>query len=125
MPASLGGTAFITLKGHRDPPDAQIEDISRTGVNGTEKRFLQKRGKEFEMVGHVDVTDLAAGRALFLTLHALRGTVVSVTDDFGDSFTADLIDVDRQSLRATPVAAGGVSGNPGALLVVRFRLQQT
>lgn len=123
--ASLGGTTFITLKGQRDPADTQVEDISRTGVNGVEMRVLQQRGKVFEMQGSVDTADLPSGKTLFLALHALRGTVVAVTDDYGDSFNAILHDVDRISLVKTPVAAGGVSGTPGALLKVRFRLQQS
>lgn len=122
---SLGGTNFITLKGSRDPADTQLEDISRTGVNGTEKRVLQKRGKLFEMVGSVDTASVAAGVTLFKALHALRGTIVAITDDFGDSFTASLEEVDRVSLTKTIAAAGGVSGNPGALLKIRFRLQET
>jgi hypothetical protein len=121
---SFAGNNFISLRGHRDPGDMQIEDVSRPGVNGAEFRQVQKRGEPFEMEGVVDCTSLANAVALFKTIHALRGTIVSIVDDYGDTFNAVVHEVVRLRVKALAKAAGGVSGNPQALLALRFRLQE-
>ena len=129
MPGSItsGATVYpsISLKG--DIPalaGVAVEEKSRPGVDGHEFRQFARRHEPFELVYLVDCDSLAAAHTRYAALAALRGSLVTVTDDKGVTAAGVmLLDVVGKQIRPTVAAAGGVSTLKKALLAVTLRLQ--
>lgn len=118
----LGDFTFITLVGNPVALSEQLELIQRSGLDGTMLRKLGKRGTPFELVGQVDVADLAAGRELYRQYLALKGAdPVPLTWHDCESTAEDgalvaVLDVQIRALHKIGPSAGGLTTNPGAFL---------
>lgn len=107
---------FITLKGVVDPPGEVVETIKRPGVAGATFRTLASQGQEFELAGIADFTSEANAKAGVIAYKGLQGTLCTITDDHGQSWTSYMcLQVQSVSWKAGATARGGVSN--GAYLV--------
>jgi hypothetical protein len=121
---SLGSISFITLKGHMALGGLQIEDISREGTDGSAYRKRQYRAEPFQMLGFRDCDTLSDAQAKFDSLVDMQGTSVSLTDDYGVTWTKTMVlDVKKVGMGKLVAAVGGVSSSKGAYLAVALSLQ--
>lgn len=124
MSASLGTISFITLKGQLQRPGTETEDISREGTNGNAFRIRQSRATPSQVIGIRDCDSLADANNKYLTLLALKGSVVSGTGDNGVTHPRVMVrDVELIDSFKIATGVGGVSTSHGAMLVVRLDLQ--
>ncbi|QDU61231.1 hypothetical protein Pan216_20850 [Planctomycetes bacterium Pan216] len=75
----IGSFSFIALEGDVDGlGGAEVEDVSRSGVDGNAYRETGSKSEESELRGETDVASAAAADALIDSYRALEGTVVSI-----------------------------------------------
>jgi len=125
---SIGGNNMLDLTGAVVPATGQtVEDITRAGVDGTAYRQIGKRGPPFTMTSLVDVQTTAAAATLDGTYKALQGTLVTVVDCVGNSWSnVAVLDVSPIRIQAVTCATAGKSGaNPGCLVSATWTLQCT
>lgn len=86
--ASIGGLSVITLRGGINPGTGeQLQDITRPGVDGIAYRKVGKRGRPFTMESVVDVANAAAVTTAIANYKALQGTLVTVVENNGQTWT--------------------------------------
>lgn len=112
---------FITLKGVVDPPGEVVEATQRPGVAGTTFTTLASKGTEFELTGICDFTTEANAKAAVLAYKTLQGTLCTITDDHGQSWTSYMcLNVTSVSWKAGGTARGGIS-NGAYIVASRWR----
>ena len=113
---SVGTENFITLRGEVLPKSAQSLEITRPNVDGVATKLVGTKGEQFQLVG---VADVALGAPFATTLKtkmeaymALAGTLVTVVDDHGVSWTnIHILRVARPRARAIVTSTGGLTGS--------------
>lgn len=124
--ASIGGYNVLVVQGPYQPRGMATERIERPGVDGTAFREKGIRGTPFQITTMVDCDDAPDLAALLLNYAALQGTLVTVVDDLGTSWTNVMVlGVQPVSARAIGTSAGGLSTSAGTLATVRWTLQAT
>lgn len=120
-PTAGPAVAFISLRGAVQLPALQVEEITRPGMDGIAVRQLGQRGTPFEMIGVVDCDDTSAAEVTMARLAAMKGTIVTLYDDFGEGFGDVLVlEVARLAKQTLRAAVGGRSTSKGVLLSVRL-----
>ena len=84
---SIGSYDFITLKYGNAPLGENVEEITRPGVDGIAYRKTGKRAVPFYMTGITTETSKGAVKTLVENYKKLQGTLVTVVDDIGNSWT--------------------------------------
>ena len=113
---SIGGVTVIRLVRDPDPPGEQTQLLQRPGVDGMGARKLGTRGRAYRITTLVDATD-ANRAAKIASLKALQGTIVTVVDGAGDTFTQVLVQRVVHNVKAILTPAGGVEGASGTWMV--------
>jgi hypothetical protein len=108
-----GGTfPFISISGEFKRSGQTLEDITRKGTDGQAFRLTGQRGEMFDVEATVDLTDYPTAQSLWDSLIALRGSIVTIVDDFGQSFDQIIVhNVGRPKQRPGLSAVGGVNSN--------------
>lgn len=124
------GTAqFISIKGHPRVNGQGVEVFQRPGVNGEAFRKIGIRSAPFEMTAIRDFADFSAAATGFDAINNLRGTFISIYDDYGVHILqlilldAEIVDL-KPCLSHVGGVAGVTAGQSVALLTVRLTLQQ-
>ena len=124
--AAIGDISFITIKGTPRPMGMETEPLTRPGVDGTAFRELGTRGQPFQVTTIVDVDDAADAKTALESYAALRATLVTLTDDLGNSWAnVMVIDVEPIEVKAVESGVGGLSQTGGVLVSARWTLQCT
>ena len=110
--ASIGGNSVISLRGQIDSGEGErLENITRAHVDGVAFRKVGKRGAPFAMTSLVDCASASAAKSTFGTYKALEGTLTTVVDDAGNSWSnVAVLNVRRNSIRQVYTPVGGVAG---------------
>lgn len=125
--AQIGGLQFLRIDPVTTAPGEEVENITRPGVDGVAYRKLGKRAVGQRLMALVDVADIAARLTLIQSASALRGTLITMYDNFGQAWTKMLV-VRAEEHKTEPVrgAIGGIAGTAGTLLVtLEFELVDT
>ena len=127
IPRSGLDLEFIALSGAPCAPGSVWQDISRPGKHGLAARDLGRRGEPFEMIGTRDHADGTAAQNFHYDLQAAAGDLVTLVDDFSNSWLDVLIHrVIMVEQRKIAVAVGGLTSGGGTVLTVhRFIMQIT
>ena len=124
----VGAFLFITLKGTVEPGTGEtLNVITRANVNGVAFRKIGKRANPFVMTGTVDSLTEASAKLLVYDYKELQGTLVTVKDERGRSWTnVVVLGVRTGSIKPIKTAVGQLSGpNPTQLLTTQWTLQHT
>jgi hypothetical protein len=108
--ASIGGQGFEIMRGHPAPQKLRTEVWQVPGIDGYGVQTLGMGDSEFPLTTITYVADNAAAEALITACAALQGTLVSITDDCGNTFTNILVkefDPSKDLLAKQPVIAAG------------------
>jgi hypothetical protein len=109
--ATIGGRSVITVKGAPAPVGTVVADVSRPGVTGHAFQELGARAEPVVMESVIDCTDNAALKAEILEYVALQGTLVTVVDDLGNTWTNVMVlRVRTGQGKYVASAVGGVNG---------------
>lgn len=123
--ATIGGHTFITLRGSINPLGTDVIDITRPGVDGHAFMDIGKHAGRSQMQSIVDLTTAGAAKTVILAYKSLKGTLVSVVDDTGETYTNVLVVeviTTNPKFVATPV--GGITGG-NYILRANWVLQHT
>jgi len=124
--ASIGGYSMIFVSGPVGRPGMATERIERPGVDGTAFREQGLRCEPFMMTSIVDLDDAADVAAELDLYAALKGTLVTVIDDHGSTWTNVMVlDVQPVETKTIGVSAGGLATTPTKLVTARWTLQAT
>ena len=110
---SVGSVEFITLDGSIEPKGEKTEIIRRPGVNGLGVKKLGTSGDSFQLacVKDVNCANAAARKVKIEECMALKGSVVTMVDDYGMTWPEMLVQVvARPKMRALKTAVGGIEG---------------
>lgn len=122
---------FITLKGQVLPFRQTIEELDRSGVDGTAFRYRGAKAESFELIGISDEDDFNSADATVSELRAYAGLLVNIVLDSGGVYTnvmcLDVQKVDKQPLVAASGGTYALTGSPvpTCLLTVRMKFRQT
>ena len=125
---SIGAYSFLSLSlmGFNYPGE-ELVDITRANVDGVAYTKTGTRGRPFSAASTVDVASAAAAKALALSYAGLVGTVVTLVDASGQSWTnVAVLDVVVGPVRAVVCMVGGLAisdGSDGYLIAARWTLQ--
>jgi len=90
MAASIGGTACTFVKGDLAPQRARLDVYYVPGLNGPGLHYLGLGDSPFSVTAVLYST--AAGLATWAALiHAQQGTIVSIVNDYGDTYANCLL----------------------------------
>jgi len=127
MTASKIGTyQFISVKWPANPMGERLSEITRPGVDGVGYKKEGKRAEPVVIEASVDADDAAATVTWMTNLKALEGTLQTIYDDHGQSFTnVGILEVRRRLPMKVETATGGVSTNKKYLLIFDITVQST
>lgn len=128
--SSIGGISQIAIKGPPLGPMGQmVEVFTRSGVDGVAARQLGLRPGINQPVSVTDAEDSDDVQTLKAAYAAMRGTLVTVIDDHGETFDNVLVqDVRVDAQRAVAGGGGGprvTSEAPGYLVYASWVLMVT
>lgn len=87
--AAVGAYTVLISPGsgypHRHGPI--VQDLERPGLDGVDRMRLARRAEPFQWNTFADCADLSTAAALNTAYHALRGTLVTLTDWNGGTWT--------------------------------------
>jgi len=83
--AYIGGENFFSIVGCIPGPGPQLKDITSPGVAGVSFAIMQWRGEPVTVRALRFLTALVNVTQYRIDFEALRGTVVAVQDDWGDT----------------------------------------
>lgn len=83
--------SFFSMRGSIDPSKERLSEITRPGVDGTAFKAVGRRGAPFQVVTTTLFTldTIATAKVAYSNLVS---AIVSVTDDFGDTWNLILIE---------------------------------
>ena len=122
---SVGSVTFLRMAGEDPlPPALAVEDITRAGIDGQAFRTVGKRAPVVTVTCEVDT---AAPATLMASVLALRGTLVTVVNGDGNSYSNVMVlDVSKPVARPIKSAVGGLAGGSAThWFTCAFRLQNT
>jgi hypothetical protein len=126
--ASVDGNSVISLKiwGLDTGAGENLQEITRPHVDGIAYRKVGKRGRTFQGESIVDVASAASAKTTFETYKATQGSLVTVVDDAGNSWTNVAVLAVRRAgnPKRTYTPVGGEAGG-GWLLRARWVFQMT
>jgi hypothetical protein len=104
--ASVGGTTVDSFRGQLQGPSAMAEPYTRSGVAGAGfvVNLASAPASSIETAKLYDT--LANARAARVTFEALHGTVVTVVDSVGETWTDVLVVTAQHEVMAVTGAAG-------------------
>lgn len=123
--ASIGGSSFITLRGSINPTGTDVIEITRPGVDGHAFMDMGKHAGKSQMQSIADVSNASGAKAAILAYKALKGTLITVTDDTGQQYTNVLVqEVIATNPKNVKTPVGGLVGG-SYLLSANWVLQHT
>ena len=124
--ASIGGFNFIRLRGGIHPVAEVPQEITRPNVDGHAFRRFGKRGMSSLWESVVDLTQANVSTTI-AGYRALQGTLVTLVDEAGDSYTNVMVrSVRIGSVFAVTKAVGGLaSGSNRYMLMATWEIQPT
>ena len=126
MTASIGGNEVLRISGEFQTLAEEVEVITRPNVDGAAYRTMGQRSTPFRMTSVVDVDDAADAETLADTYKALKGTLVTIVDDHGQTHNyVAVLDVDIVRKKKLIVGVGGLSASMGYLVEAAWTLQET
>jgi hypothetical protein len=130
--ANAGVFDFISLRGPVNRIRQTLQEITRPGVDGHAYRLTGRRGDPFEMTAIRDFDrevdgSSAALQAQIVSLQQACGTLATVLDDFGNSYSSVMIlDVQLVDQKPATKSAGGMGTLPDRIVAsFRVRMQHT
>lgn len=91
MPPALNGDACFNLGGSVPIAGMATTLKARPGVDGYDVQQIGVRGKPYTLVFEVDCVSDGAMKAAKTALAALQGTLVDITDNFGNVYNNQLL----------------------------------
>jgi len=126
MMASIAGYTMLFVTGPIGRPGMATEPITRPGVDGSAFREVGLRCEPFLMTSLMDLEDAADVAAELNLYAALKGSLVTVVDDHGSTWTNVMVlDVQPIQTQTIGVSAGGLATTPTKLITARWTLQAT
>lgn len=100
--------SFFSMRGAIDPSKERLAEITRPGVDGTAYKAIGRRGEPFQVVTTTLFTTdtIATAKVAYANL---ASAIVSVTDDFGDTWNLIMIENSRV-IETRSLAASQPSG---------------
>ena len=108
---SIGGIDVLTFNGGVVPGTGEnLQDITRINVDGVGLRKTGKKGKPFTLNSIADMDTAAETKSVAASYKALQGTLVTLVDDFQQSFTnVAVLDVTPGKPSRGRTASGGLT----------------
>lgn len=125
---SIGSVEFTTLSGIYEDQAQTIETMTRPGIDGVQARELGKTAEPSRFIGVVDVATAGDVVTKRKAVRALRGTLIDVVDDTGETESDVLVNEARliEPPRFVATAVGGLEDTTNRyVLTFAFRLQLT
>lgn len=112
---------FVSLEGAPlEPMSIGVEVINREGIDGVDVRKSAKRPRPVEKISFMDCADIDEAEGLVNDFLAMKGEVVTVTEDTSRVCSNILVqDVNIVEIKPLAKAVGGLV--PGATYSVRAR----
>lgn len=125
---SIGSETFKFLRGVPQPLGEAVETVRRPGLDGYDVRKLGKQADVAVMESAVDVADASAVATKKAAYKAIKGTVVTVVDETGNSTANVLVEnyaVIGEKRMAQMIGGVNVSaGSSGYWLTARWFLRE-
>lgn len=125
---SIGSVEFMTLSGIYEDQAQTIETMTRPGIDGVQARELGKTAEPSRFIGIMDVETAGDVVTQRKAVRALRGTLIDVVDDTGETESDVLVNEARliEPPKFHAIAVGGAETSTNRwLLTFAFRLQLT
>ena len=120
---SIGGYTVITIGGVPTPL-AEVEDeITRDNVDGHAYRRKGKRAPPYALLAQVDYSSGSNRTTGIANFAALQGTLVTIVDDTGTSWTLQKVRSARVVAKQNMATAVGGVNNGSCMLVMEFICQ--
>ena len=118
--SSIGGIDVLTITGGIVPGTGEnLQDITRPRVDGVGLRKLGKKGRPFSVTTFADMDTAAETKTVMESYKAKQGTLVTVVDDMGQSFTnVAVLDVTPNPPTRGLTASGGLTAGEYVLSCV-------
>lgn len=104
--ATIGGLTVLRMDGEIPLSGAELEELRRNGIAGSEFRDVSWRAEPASVMTTTLCASASAARTAYLAYYALRGTLVTVVDDNGITHSNVMVRRVRQ-LGIAPVVGGG------------------
>jgi hypothetical protein len=119
----IGSLTFKFVKGIAQLPSNQVLPLEQMqGIDGDRYRLAGKRGRPSEYVSIFDSADATKTLAQIKAEQlALKGTVVTVVNDFGESYANTMVlDVEFLSADQSPLIIGGITASSDRVVISRW-----
>jgi hypothetical protein len=115
---------FKFLTGLPEPGGMNLDEITRANADGVALREIGKRGGPVELVSFVDVAANAV-QSTIESYHALRGTLVSIVDEFNNTWSnVAVLKVSVSQAKKVGTVIGGINSGT-VILEARWTVQST
>ena len=123
----IGAYTFNALSGGFQVAGQSVQDITRPNVDGHAFRFFGKRAFQGVFTSHADVASSAAAKTEIENYQALRGTLVTVIDGIGRTWTNVIVRGvrERRAFRVINSAGGLGSGGERWVVIADWQLHST
>jgi len=123
--ATIGGYYMISLSHRPQPMGETVREITRPEADGQAYAKQGLRAEATLAYAATDCASAAAARTEMAAYAAMRGALVTVVDDLGESYTNVLVvDVRERGRKVVCTAVGGVRAGT-VLLLTDWVLQAT
>jgi hypothetical protein len=119
---------FVSLKGEVNPGTGQqLQELTRSGVDGVAFRRVGRRGYPFRMYSVRDVVNEVAAQDLIHYYKEMQGQIINITDELGnDWYNVIVLNVRMQQPKYATAISGGLAGVSSGLIVrADWTLQMT
>ena len=109
MSAAIGGYGFISMTNILDLQGEAVLDITRPGVDGVAYHKIGERSRPVNVRTIADIFGAASVKTTMAAYKAMQGTLVTVQDDFGNSFSNVMVlNVQITRARKVETVSGGL-----------------
>jgi phosphotransacetylase len=122
---SIGSATFKFLSGLPAPGGMSLDEITRANADGVSLREIGKRPGPVSLNSFVDIA-AANVKTTIESYHALRGTLVTVTDAHGNTWTnVAVLGVELVRDQKVGTLVGGINSGSSVILECVWRVQAT
>lgn len=125
--AKVGTLQFTRVDIAPNVPEENVEEITRQGVDGVAYRKIGKRSETLTVRAVKDVTSATQRTTLLNTAAKMRGTLVSIYDEYSTEWKNMLVQRAHEG-ESHPIrsAVGGINGvNATIIVTVLFEVVDT
>ena len=88
---TIGGYEMISIQGRPAHLGESVEEITRPGADGHAWKYQGLRSEQRQLTTVSDFASAGAARAEMAGYAALKGQLVTIVDDFGQTYTDVMI----------------------------------